>query len=32
MEEIKNRGFWWKGFKERDQLEDTRVDGKIILK
>jgi len=25
-------GFWWGNHRERDQLEDLDVDGKIILK
>jgi hypothetical protein len=25
-------GFWWENLKERGQLEDLGVDGKIILK
>jgi hypothetical protein len=25
-------GFWWGNLKERDHLEDLRVDGRIILK
>jgi hypothetical protein len=25
-------GFWWKNVRERDHLEDTDVDGSIILK
>jgi hypothetical protein len=24
-------GFWWGGLKERDNLEDLDVDGRIIL-
>jgi hypothetical protein len=25
-------GFWWRNLKEGDHLEDSRVDGRIILK
>ena len=25
-------GFWWENPKERDNLEDLRVDGRIIIK
>jgi len=25
-------GFWWGNLRERDQLEETGIDGKIILR
>jgi hypothetical protein len=25
-------GFWWGNVRERDQLEETSVDGRIVLK
>ena len=25
-------GFWWRNLRERDQLEDPGLDGKIILR
>ena len=25
-------GFWWKGLKERDNLEDPGIDGSVILR
>jgi hypothetical protein len=25
-------GFWWKSMKERDHLEDSGIDGRIILR
>jgi len=27
-----NTGFWWGNLRERDQLEDKGVDGRIILR
>jgi len=27
-----HRAFWWTDMKERDDLEDTKVDERIILK
>jgi hypothetical protein len=32
LEERVHTGFWWRNLKERDQLEDPGVDGKIILR
>jgi hypothetical protein len=35
MERKEARGhteFWWKNLRERDHVEDTGVDGRIILK
>jgi len=26
-----NKGFWWRYLRERDQMEELGVDGKIIL-
>jgi hypothetical protein len=26
------RGFWWGNLRERDHMEDTGVDGRIILR
>jgi hypothetical protein len=31
-EERCNTGFWWGNLRERGQLEDPGVDGRIILK
>jgi len=25
-------GFWWRNLRERDHLEDTGVDGRVILR
>jgi len=32
QEENLHRGFWWGNLQERDHLEDTGIDGRIILK
>jgi hypothetical protein len=29
--ERRNAGFWWGNLKERDELEDMCIDGRIIL-
>jgi len=32
VEERRRQGFWWGNLRERDHLEDSGVDGRIILR
>jgi hypothetical protein len=32
MREEMHRDFWWGNMRERDHLEDTGIDGRIILR